>query len=209
MDAAIGVDLGHEDRTVVWPCPCAGCVAGRMAYLAWNGAERKSLALLCQWLSAEQLAQFEARRSFEVTGCDSGKRYRIAYGTMQNIAELDKQGGHIRRWCFQPMGLIAIGDVMLAQKIALETYEKKALKIANSSPRARTGTPSVIVSYGLQTLTATVAIASIYLAAWCFAEGSYLSLASNAVAASVNIWLFFGQFKTRARYRRAMAGAAP
>ena len=187
----------------------AGCVAARMvAYLGWNGAERKSLALLCQWLSAEQLAQFEASRSFEVRGCDTGKHYRIHYGIVSNIVELDKQGGHIRRWCFQPNGVSAIGDVMLAQKIALETYEKKALKIANSSPRARTGTPSVIASsYGLQTLTATVAIASICLAAWCFAEGSYVSLAINAAAASVNIWLFFRQFKIRASYRRAMAGA--
>jgi hypothetical protein len=35
------------------------------------------------------------------------------------------------RWCFAPEGRLAVGDVLLAQKIALETMEIKALEIAN------------------------------------------------------------------------------
>jgi hypothetical protein len=205
MDAAIGVDLGRDDTTTiaVWPCPCAGCVAARMAVIARNDAERKSLALLCQWLSPEQLTQFEAGLFFEVTGCDTGKRYRIFHGTQMNIGELDEQGGlAIRSWCFQPSGVSATGDVMLAQKIALETYERKALKIANSSPRA--GISSVIPwSYALQILSAILVVLTIGLAARCFAEGLYVSLAVNVAAVLVNIWSFFRQFKARARYRRA------
>ena len=40
-------------------------------------AEEKGVALLKQWLSAAQLAQYEKYGYFEVMGGDSGKRYRI------------------------------------------------------------------------------------------------------------------------------------
>jgi hypothetical protein len=36
-------------------------------------------------------------------------------------------------WCFGPQGYLPVGDVMLAQKIALETNEKAALQVANSN----------------------------------------------------------------------------
>ena len=35
------------------------------------------------------------------------------------------------QWCFGPQGNLAVGDVMLAQKIALETIEVEALAKAN------------------------------------------------------------------------------
>jgi hypothetical protein len=34
-------------------------------------------------------------------------------------------------WCFVPRGQLVPGDVMLAQKIALETNETAALAVAN------------------------------------------------------------------------------
>ena len=34
-------------------------------------------------------------------------------------------------WCFFPEGNLVTGDVMLAQKVALELFETDALKIAN------------------------------------------------------------------------------
>jgi hypothetical protein len=34
-------------------------------------------------------------------------------------------------WCFVPKGSLVTGDVMLAQKIALETFECRALAVAN------------------------------------------------------------------------------
>ena len=49
--------------------------------------EARGVLLLRQWLSPEQLAQYDARSYFEVTGCDSGKRYRISHGTAMNIRE--------------------------------------------------------------------------------------------------------------------------
>ena len=37
----------------------------------------------------------------------------------------------VNQWCFGPQGNLAVGDVMLAQKIALETIEVEALAKAN------------------------------------------------------------------------------
>ena len=36
--------------------------------------------------------------------------------------------------CFEPQGQLPVGDVMLAQKVALELFESKALRVANASP---------------------------------------------------------------------------
>ena len=44
--------------------------------------------------------------------------------------ELDEAGRPILGWCFLPKGCLVAGDVMLAQKIALETSEVDALKVA-------------------------------------------------------------------------------
>jgi hypothetical protein len=96
-------------------------------------AEQKALALLKQWLSSVQLAQYEGNGHFEVTGSHSGKRYRIRRGRQMNIDELDEHGAQIAVWCFGPEGCLPVGDVMLAQKIALETDEHAALAVANRS----------------------------------------------------------------------------
>jgi hypothetical protein len=102
-----------------------------------NEPERRSQRLLRDWLSIDQLAQYDKYRYFEVVGCDSGRRYRVQYGTVSNISELDANGRPILGWCFVPRDNLASGDVMLAQKIALETNERGALKIARSFSRWR------------------------------------------------------------------------
>ena len=93
--------------------------------------EARGLELLKEWLSTEQFAQYDAKSYFEVTGCHSGKRYRISHGTSMNIHELDGSGRPRVGWCFAPKGYLVAGDVMLAQKIALETDERGALAVAN------------------------------------------------------------------------------
>jgi hypothetical protein len=50
-----------------------------------------------------------------------------------NIDELDDSGRRVCGWCFCPEGRLVIGDVMLAQKLALELFEFEALGIANRS----------------------------------------------------------------------------
>jgi hypothetical protein len=94
-----------------------------------NGA--RAVRLLRSWLSSAQRQQFEANRCFDVIGCDSGKRYRIHWGKTSNIYEIDTTDEPRTGWCFAPAGNLPEGDVMLAQKIALETSEHKALALAN------------------------------------------------------------------------------
>jgi hypothetical protein len=93
--------------------------------------EARGLQLLKEWLTPEQIAQYDTKGYFEVTGCHSGKRYRISHGTSMNIRELDGAGRSRIGWCFVPKGHLVAGDVMLAQKIALETDERGALTVAN------------------------------------------------------------------------------
>jgi hypothetical protein len=92
--------------------------------------EARGLSLLKRWLSSEQRAQFEANRYFDVIGCNSGRRYRIHHGNATNVIELDETGARKTGWCFMPDGDLVAGDVMLAQKIALETNEFGALIVA-------------------------------------------------------------------------------
>ena len=97
-------------------------------------AQQKALALLRLWLSPEQAAQYNSEEHFDVIGSDTGTRYRIRHGQMMNIDQLDSAGNRVCQWCFAPEGELAAGDCMLAQKIALETFETKVLAIANRRP---------------------------------------------------------------------------
>ena len=93
-------------------------------------AELRGIRLLMEWLSPEQLEQYESYRYFDVTGRQSGKRYRIRYGVGMNINEIDSRGRALTGLCFVPIGTLVAGDTMLAQKIALETDEASALAVA-------------------------------------------------------------------------------
>jgi hypothetical protein len=105
-------------------------------YLRPSTREERGLKLLREWLSREQLAQYDARDYFEVIGCHTGKRYRICHGIGANVFELDDAGLRRAGWCFVLKDPLVAGDVMLAQKIALETDERGALAVANKfTPR--------------------------------------------------------------------------
>ena len=99
--------------------------------LASNTSNARSLRLMRHWLSPNQRAELDDSGSFEVVGCDSGKKYRIYRGTASNVFEIDDAGRPKVCWCFMPLGRLVAGDVMLAQKIALETNESAALAVAN------------------------------------------------------------------------------
>ncbi len=98
------------------------------------GAERtpegRSLRLLRERLSPAQWAQFAAKGYFEVVGGDTGKQYRIYAGASTNVCEVDEKGRPTLGLCFLPLGELPVGDVMLAQKIALESCESNALEVA-------------------------------------------------------------------------------
>jgi len=138
MFATIGFDEGRDDVNAIGVhtphAPQASATACFEALAALGAAESKSeakaKALLKEWLSSDQLVQYEQNRWFEVVGSKTGKRYRIQERQQQNVYELDAEGRPIRGWCFMPKGGLATGDVMLAQKIALETDEKGAMQVA-------------------------------------------------------------------------------
>ena len=95
-----------------------------------DARKTRGITLLREWLSPMQREQFDAK-SFDVVGCDSGRRYRIHYGRVTNVHEIDDAGQPVTGWCFVPSGHLVAGDVMLAQKIALETNERATLAVAN------------------------------------------------------------------------------
>jgi hypothetical protein len=105
----------------------------------------RALRLLRSWLTPEQRAQLDAEGYFEVIGSHTGKRYRIYYKTSTNVYEktstnvyeLAAGGEPVVGWCFSPVPKVPVGDVMLAQKIALELRELNTLALANNFTTAR------------------------------------------------------------------------
>jgi hypothetical protein len=62
--------------------------------------------------------------------------HRQAIGTAANVFELDDADLPREGWCFVPNDHLVAVDVMLAQKIGLETDERGALAMANNfTPR--------------------------------------------------------------------------
>lgn len=93
-------------------------------------ANQRATALLLENLSGQQRRQYAKHRYFDVTGGESGKRYRIWHRPSMNVQELDALGEPKWIWCFHPVGVV-ICDVLLAQKMALELFEMDAIRIAN------------------------------------------------------------------------------
>jgi hypothetical protein len=94
-------------------------------------AHIRSMQFLLRNLTARQRDQFLKRDFFDVRGGDTGTTYRIKQGTQFNIEELDSRGRRLSILCFRPEGLLPVGDIMLAQKLALELFETQALEIAH------------------------------------------------------------------------------
>ena len=94
-------------------------------------AEARGLRLLRENLSPAQREQEEKYGCFDVRGGDTGRHYRIKHGFQLNVQLLDNKGRTKAVLCFVPAGNLVAGDVMLAQKLALELFESETLKIAN------------------------------------------------------------------------------
>jgi len=121
-------------------------------FFAQNTKEARGRRLLREWLSPDQRAQFDDKDYFEVVGCDSRRRYRIynrlTHRDVTNVYELDDAGRPKVGWCFLPNARLAAGDIMLAQKIALETNEHNALAVANGFPPRPDTIRAMIISMG-------------------------------------------------------------
>jgi hypothetical protein len=109
-------------------------------------AGERSRELLLRCLTPAQRAEFERTRGFTVRG-QSGRRYRIAYGTTANVEVLG-QGGELEyRLCAGPADL-PTASVMLAQKLMLERREAEFLRIAarHARPIVRDAAVHFVVS---------------------------------------------------------------
>ena len=89
------------------------------------------MRLLTDNLSPAQRDQLEVSNYFDVVGGDTGTRYRIRFGNLMNVEQLDSHGKCMRLLCFAPEGRLPVADTMLAQKIALELFETEAVHTAN------------------------------------------------------------------------------
>jgi len=135
----VGIDLSHGAVLITLAILTCALLLNHVQELSCRrSAEEKGLTLLKEWLSPAQLAQYEKFGYFEVTGGNSGRRYRIRPTRQMNVDELDEHGARTAAWCFGPEGELPIGDVMLAQKIALENNEEAALEVANRGSRYET-----------------------------------------------------------------------
>jgi len=105
-------------------------VVNRRQQRQLDHAERKGMELLLKNLSTRQREQYEAFGYFDVTGSDTGRRYRVFHGRFGNVRELGPNDRVNIGKCFLPEGDLVAGDCMLAQKIALENRESAVLKVA-------------------------------------------------------------------------------
>ena len=111
---------------------------GTEARLTIRKAQARGLQLLIENLSTSQRDQYEKHGFFDVIGGQTGKRYRIWHGSQMNVELFDSNGRCLCKLCFEPIGHLGVGDVMLAQKIALELFESEARMVASKAPPAFT-----------------------------------------------------------------------
>lgn len=92
-------------------------------------ASRKSRSLLMQYLTDAQREELLEKSYFIVKGSEGGL-YAIYKGSSGNVSEL-KDGKRVSGMCIHPNIWTPDFDTMLAQKMHLETDEKKFRKVAN------------------------------------------------------------------------------
>jgi len=91
-------------------------------------AKDKAIVLLKSCLTLQQIEEYEQKSCFHLHV--GGKVYRIEKGSHGNVKLMDKDGKVKRSFCVQPRG-VPEGDVLLAQKLLLETDEKRFYELAN------------------------------------------------------------------------------
>lgn len=96
-------------------------------------------ATLMEHLSPVQLREFEMNTYFHVTGNETGKTYQINRASSSNVYELvgGPESQVRKRWCFVDSGhQIPVYDLMLMQKLCLETDESASIAVAIDQTRA-------------------------------------------------------------------------
>lgn len=91
-------------------------------------AQRKAWSLLKSNLSPEQTLELDSKEHFHLHV--AGERYRIQKGSHGNVQLLNPDGTVKRQFCIQPAD-VPVGDIMLAQKLLLESNVREFYRIAN------------------------------------------------------------------------------
>lgn len=100
-------------------------------------ATRRAEELLNRHLNEEQRKQYRKEKKFKVIGGD-GAAFEIGSQWSGNVSELNGRGKPIRRFCAHPREQVPIPDLMLSQKLMLETDPEAFRKIANKTELAQT-----------------------------------------------------------------------
>jgi hypothetical protein len=127
MTAATWWATGLAAAVVLVPCLAVLLRRWWRALVGRRQARRRAEALLWAWLSPAQRQQYRARRWFEVTTA-SGRRYRILRG---GVARGDPRGAGD---CLEAPTPVPVADEMLANKLLLETDERRFLATAHRFP---------------------------------------------------------------------------
>lgn len=101
-------------------------------HLPDQAAHARARVLLESALTPRQRRDLFAERCFYVRG--RRFTYRIREGHSGNVDQLDSAGLVISRFCARPVGRLPVYDVMLAQKLWIETDESMFLKQAAPYP---------------------------------------------------------------------------
>jgi hypothetical protein len=127
MTAATWWLAGLAAAVVLMPCLVLQLRRCWAALARRRQARRRAEALLWAWLSPAQRKQYRRRRWFEVTAA-SGRRYRILRG---GVVRLDPRGSG---FCIEATSPVPVADEMLANKLLLETDERRFLATAHRFP---------------------------------------------------------------------------
>jgi hypothetical protein len=127
MTAANWWVVGLAAAIVLVPCLAVQLRRSWEALMRRRQARLRAEALLWAWLSPTQRRQYRARRWFEVTTA-SGRRYRILRG---GVVRLHPRGFG---YCIEATSPVPVADEMLANKLLLETDERRFLATAHHFP---------------------------------------------------------------------------
>ena len=127
MTAATWWTAGLAAAVVLMPCLVIQLRRAWAAGVRRRRARLRAEALLWAWLSPAQRRQYRKRGWFEVTTA-SGRRYRILRG---GVMRLDPHGS---AYCIEATSPVPVADEMLANKLLLETNERRFLATAHRFP---------------------------------------------------------------------------
>jgi hypothetical protein len=124
MSAATWWLAGLAAAVVLVPCLVGLLRRSWGALVRRRQARLRAEALLWAWLSPTQRKQYRTRRWFEVTTA-SGRRYRVLRG---GVVRVDPRGSG---YCIEATSPVPVADEMLANKLLLESDERRFLATAH------------------------------------------------------------------------------